>query len=348
MPTCADRLARRGGAVDDVDTSEFRRRCGEDSLVQYTHTRSVGLALARLRFAVNVCAWAVGVALFGQALIWSLITFTDLRHDEATSHKTPTAEVVQMPTARERALQAVMAETAAQDDGQPEPVSITGMRSRWDRVFAVGGLLAKGVGMIGMITMLAFITMGALLGASSGTLGVERTVSAFGWCIILTLMVLPLGGVIGMTWQDGALVHYEEIVHQVELYRAGDGAVPDGGVIAFYARFLAMPVACIVGLMIAGLKFASGVEAGLLPREDFHLDPEMEKECANITPASLHGGRTAAAFKQAMKDEQAKKTGTPSTSSASFVPPAPRPPANDESIPRANQISPGDRPKRVI
>jgi hypothetical protein len=60
-----------------------------------------------------------------------------------------------------------------------------------------------------------------------------------------------------------------------------------------------LPLACLVGVTMIGLKFSTGVYAGIIPKERMRLDPVLEKEAANIKAASLHAGRAGAAMKAA-------------------------------------------------
>jgi hypothetical protein len=69
--------------------------------------------------------------------------------------------------------------------------------------------------------------------------------------------------------------------------------------VTFFARFALLPLACLIGVAMIGLRFCAGIEAALPKREDMRLDPTLEREAANITPTSLHGARAGAAFKAA-------------------------------------------------
>ena len=88
---------------------------------------------------------------------------------------------------------------------------------------------------------------------------------------------------------------------------------------------------CGVGCVLIMWRFGGGVEP-LLPEEMHRLDPALEKETANMSVTSLHGGRSGAALNRVM-DSQKKAADAA---------------AMDDKLPRANQVSAGDSPKRII
>jgi len=94
----------------------------------------------------------------------------------------------------------------------------------------------------------------------------------------------------------------------------------------FYARFGLLPLACLIGAAMIGLRFCAGVESALPKKEDMRLDPTLEREAGNIKPTSLHGARTGGAFQAA----------PPPTGAASPHPAG------------MSQLSAGVAPKRLI
>ena len=143
--------------------------------------------------------------------------------------------------------------------------------------------------------LLPLLGLGVLLGVTTATSGVESTVSAFMWSLFISMLVLPLGASVGLPWSEGALTSYTMMTEQVDAIR---DASPDAlGGATFYARFAFLPIACVAGIAMVGLRFGSGVNAGIIPRESMRLDPVLEREAANVKPGSLHGGRAGNALR---------------------------------------------------
>ena len=287
----------------------------------------VSIALTRLRFGVSLCCWIIGLSLLTQLFVWCTATFMDVRYQIVESKTAPGALIVSATDAvrTPAPISAKATEEAPVANADPNRVP-----TKHDRLMAQASRYAQGAGTTAMVLVLPMLMLGGLLSAGSATPGVERTVSAFMWALVVAVLVLPVGEWLGLPWHEGALVSYQTMTHQVDL------EMPNGthvwGSPTFYARFAFMPLACFVGIAIVGLRFGFGVSAGII-REDIRLDPLLEREAANITPGSLHGGRAGAALRAA---NAAKPT----------IVAAPTPtPAATSSI---TQLSPGEAPKRLI
>lgn len=312
---------------------------------------SVSIALGRCRYAVVGCCWLVALALAAQMFIWSLATFTDLRFEEASAssgeapmivHAEPEASPSDNAT-RARERRAVPRPETATDpytedaeNAQPaEPVF-----SRTDRQFAGTFDLAAGFGQCAMFVLLLVVGLTVMLAAASGLSSVDQTVSSFLWLLLVALVALPMGNLLSLPWQDGALTTYEHMttavdqLHEQQKHRiAGieqSGDEPRLGAVEFYTRFGLMPAACIVGITLVGLRYCSSLEGALPQRERMRFDPALEREASNITPTSLHGGRSGSVFNRAIN---------PSYESSD---------SSEKAMPSARSVSPGDQPKRLI
>src|SRR5438094_38749 len=82
--------------------------------------------------------------------------------------------------------------------------------------------------------------------------------------ILLGLLVLPLGEFAGLPWRDGALFAYSSMTDMVDAAQAHHGSQSA----AFYARFGFLPLACLIGAALIGLRFCAGIEAALPQAED--------------------------------------------------------------------------------
>lgn len=302
-------------------------------------SRSASTALGRLRRAVIVCCWVVGVALFTQLILWSLVSFTDLRFvagEEAEAEPAAAPLIVHADPQRahrpragrehdDEATPAPAATSQPVEAASPVYSSANGVMSQ---IMMFTGAAGRGA----MLALLAVMAIAVALAISSGTHGVEGAVSAYIWAVVVALLVLPLGDALGLPWKHGALTTYDHMTEWVDHVRRPAESVqpvaaataPPSGSLVFYLRLGLAPVACIVGISLVGLRFCAGIEAGLVRRESHRLDPTLEREASNITPTSLHGG------------PRGRTSGILSGSIES------------EAMPSATQVSPGVMPKRLI
>jgi hypothetical protein len=165
-----------------------------------------------------------------------------------------------------------------------------------------------------------------LLGASSATSGVDKTVSAFGWSLVVALLALPIGEFASLPWRDGGFWSYAHLTAQLDAGASTKAVI-------FLAQYLLLPAACLLGIALVGNRFSAGVELGLMRKEMLRLDPALEQEAGNIKPSSLHGGRTAGAMRQA---EQAGASEVAAAGS------------REQRSPSITQPSAGEAPKRLI
>lgn len=280
----------------------------------------VSLAFSRLRRAVNVCCWVVASALLCQLLIWCFATFTQVRYDTIQGAATPGAIVVSREHKATQTTPILVNTSAEAQLVGPEVKTADPNRvlSRFEPVFERLNALALAAGTIAMIVLLPLVAMGLLLGVTSATNGVEQTVSAFVWSLVVGLFVLPLGQHLGLPWEQGALTTYAMMTQQVDLSLAGSQEA--WGSATFYARFALLPLVCVCGLAMIGLRFCVGVGSGIIPKESLRLDPVLEKEAANIKVSSLHGGRAAGALRaagvNAAPERKPMATAAPATAGA--------------------------------
>ncbi len=307
-----------------------------------THSASVSLALGRLRFSVLLSCWVIGLALLAQTVIWSLVNFTELRWDRS---ETPTAETALIV----KPGPAPVVRSALDDvKGRPsaEPVDPNRLVSGYDRIFEIGSRLARGLGTVGLLALLPLLAVGVLLAAGSATRGVDKTVSAFTWSIVVALLVLPIGELVGLSAPGGAFWSYEAVTAKIDA--AGVPAIDartvppsdagdawNEGLAGSIARYVMLPLAALCAVCMVGLRFDAGVEAGLVRKEDLTLDPKLEAEAGGITPGSLHAGRAATAM-------QGLGSGVP------FAPGPKAIAAPAEGPVSIRQVSPGSAPKRMI
>jgi len=296
---------------------------------EFAPNQPVGIALRRLRFGVVNCSWFVALALMSHILIWSLVAMTDLCEPITVRTLDENAAIIAVaePVEKDPTLFDPLAPNSLAVDQLPEaydgeplaaPTTAT-VRSKWDRVFELVWNMSGGFGSLAVLVMMPLVLAGVLLGAGSATPGVDKTVSAFTWTVLLCVVVLPVGSVINLPWGAGPFGQYETILDQ-----SGTITVPN------VALYLVLPLVSIAACAIASVRFSLGVSAGVsLPEHVF--DAALEAEAGNIRATSLHGGRAAGALKSTLP------TGAGSGTTAA---------ANDG--PRITDPQPGDAPRRLI
>ncbi|MBT8484072.1 MAG: hypothetical protein HKO59_02570 [Phycisphaerales bacterium] len=281
----------------------------------------MSICLGRLRLSVAICCWAVVLALFVQIVVWALTSYTDMRWRNL-SGPTQSPLIVVGGTVTE-ATPSVLDDTG--EVQARRTVDPNRVLTKYDPIFAHSARLARAVATAAVLALIALITLSVLLGAAAATDGIDRTVSAFAWAVVLALMITPLGVAIG-AWDEGAMWSYAALVARVDAADSDIALGFTGGLheLVFIARFLFLPIACVVAAILCGLRFVSGVKAALLQREDLGLDRVLEREAANIKASSLHGGRGAAAMSRLVDPPPARPDEKPRASAK--TPPQPAPP----------------------
>lgn len=289
--------------------------------------RHFAIALKELRSAVTWCCWLLGLALAVQVVAWSLLTFTDIRYTRIVERMDEHPKAIVTPEERRR--QAIREAATVEHVPEIAAADPNVQHSSQDRILGLAVGVAGAAGTMGTLALLPLLGLGVVLAAGSATRGVDRAAGAFVWAVVLVMITLPWGLVFEALPFDGLFVSYATLTTEVEAARgisvAGE-TQPTGGGILFYARFLILPLAGMAGITAIGLRFRAGVEEGLLPRENFRLDPQLEKEVAKIKPGSLvGGGRNAGALQSTIA-------------------------RNDDPAPGRSirQISPGEPLKRLI
>ena len=184
--------------------------------------------------------------------------------------------------------------------------------------------------MLAILTLGPLVAVGLVLGTVCGAHRLDRGISALTWAIVLTMLALPLGGWLGLPWQDGALSTYRHMIQEVEVARFRN--VGSGFGLQYYARFLLLPGLCLLGFMLLGFRFSGALEGVLPVKANEALDPALEQEASNIAASSLHsGGRSAGALGRTVGPAGAEQ-------------PAPA----RQPMPAATQVSVGEAPKRLI
>ncbi len=313
-------------------------------------TPFISNALARLRGGISLCCGVVALSLLTQILVWGVATFMDERFVTIEQQATPETVVSAAAIERQEPIgspDALPLESPAEAkvDGNLPPPNPNRVATKSDLIMSRASALAMTCGTIAMLLMIPMLMVGVMLSAGSATPGVDSVVSAFMWSLFVSMLVLPIGQYVGLPWSHGGFVPYEMMTKQVDIEMA-DGK---WGTPVFHARFGLLPLACLVGVGIVGLRFSNGVRAGVI-KEDVRLDPTLEREASGIRASSLLGGRNTAALRSISPPPAAVAASTPMASAAQ---PAPSLTAItsggvSEITPGMLQATAGEAPKRLI
>ena len=302
-----------------------------------TRAQSISTALRRIRRSVLVCCWLVGLALAAQTTVWSLSMFTDIRYDGSPPPAIVAPTIVKSDDGARKSVRAMSGNQAEQVAEATEVLKTQKRYSLYEGRFATVVAFATTVGTMAMLALIPLLMTGVLLAAGAGVMGVQKAVSAMQWWACVALLALPLSGIFPLIQYDGAFYSYSDIISSIETNRAGESLT---GTPVFLLRYLVLPLTCVIGLVMVGIRFTGGVESALVPHE-MALDPALEQEVSKIRPSSLHGGagRSANALRGAVSKDMQPLAGAVGQASPSAPPP---------SIPRATQVSPGTAPRRLI
>ena len=266
--------------------------------------RSLCLALGRLRFAIVTSCWVIAFALIAQLVVWSLVSFTEMRYASGDELANASQVVDEKPKSKQGKEARWRPESAEETEGPPPLGTV-------DRIFKVAVTVARTMALMCALVLCPLLSLGLILAVPSGAPRVERAVNALFWAIVLVILAMPLGGWFGMAWQQGTISDYHQMITEVEVARV-EGFSP-----VFYSRFLLLPGASAVGFILVGFQFGSAVAAVLVSRTLF--DAEIEQEASNVSATSLHGtaGRTAGALSKALEADKKKKARAQSMSRTS-------------------------------
>jgi len=178
----------------------------------------VGLALVRLRLSVLACVWVIGLSLMAQMGVWIAATFTDVRHEVVRNAPAPALIVTSTVKHDSQAAGGIEAGNTAAINQAKEAASAGPERaiSKYDSMMGMLARFASGAAMLALLVLIPLMALGVMLSAGTATPGVEHTVGAFTWSILLSLLLLPLGDFVGLPWREGAMYSYPTMTDLVD------------------------------------------------------------------------------------------------------------------------------------
>ena len=253
-----------------------------------THRSSVSAALSQLRRYVTLMAVLVAVGITVQAVVWTAVTWTDVRFErlEAAAETAPVVIGGDADSATAERTPGVAASLIDPPAPPPRanPADANLGWSKWDPILHSAAQLGGAFARLAAVALVPLIILGVLLAAASATDGVDQAVSAVAWSTLTVMLALPVARWADMPWDDAAVWRYDGLTARVDDPEHVQGA-------AFFGQYAVLPIGCLIAATLAAHRFAAGVRAGKLQAENLALDVGLESEAANMKPTSLHAVR---------------------------------------------------------
>lgn len=282
----------------------------------------LGHAVSKLHRLVVISCLLLATAIAGKSVAWALATYTDMRFETPAQ-----PEAIPLVVSAEEPKQLHAADDpASRAAAEGQRLNEIGVLTTTDTLLHDVTNVSAAIGSISLLVLLSVLFFGTMLMASSGMPGVYKGVSAFVWSVIITALVFPLGELISLPWQSGVFPGYDAMIADITRARVDYGG--DGATMSFYGRHLVLPIFCAAGAMMISVRFHGCVEAGL-PEAQRYINPVIDREATEVAKraGTLHGGRSAGALRDLLKDDEPRET-VPAGS--------------------IREVSRGERPKRLI
>lgn len=275
----------------------------------------VSPALRHIRLSVTVNAWIVGLSLFVQVLTWALVNYTDMRvariepaakeYQPTVVRKTPAKRPeVRSLTGYEPPHEPPPAEAAPVAANDQPPPDANRATSRYDVWFRVQHQVALVTGVAGCLALVVNLAIGTVVAAGASIYGVRRVVSAQAWSMALLALCLPWDRLAAEFPFGGVFTVYQMMTGASDAYALGSPSAMPG--LLFYGRFFLLPAAAIAATTLIGLRFASGIETGIVATGPTPEELAIDAEASNRKAGSLMGaGRIGGALESTLKSAAA-------------------------------------------
>lgn len=277
----------------------------------------VSPALRHIRLSVTVSGWIVGLSLFVQVLTWALVNYTDMRlvrvepaakeYEPTVVRKTPPKrpEVRSLTGYEPRAAEEEPVEAAAPIRANIEPApDANRATSRYDVWFRVQHQVALVTGVAGCLALVVNLAVGTVVAAGASIYGMRRVVSAQAWSMALLALCLPWERLAAEFPFGGVFTAYQTMTGASDAYALGSPSAMPG--LLFYGRFFLLPAAAIAATTLIGLRFASGIETGIVATGPTPEELAIDAEASNRKAGSLMGaGRIGGALESTLKSAAA-------------------------------------------
>lgn len=258
----------------------------------------ISTAVKHCRGWITLLAVFVAFCCVSQMLTYGFVKFTDVRFKEV-SEPTPYGErnlKVVNPVEPERKGVSLAAETptggheaavggvraGAIEHGRE--VGPTRVPSNADTVMSRVNLFVTAAGSLACVMLAVMTMMGTVIAGGGNVPGVERTVTATTWSLVIGLLCLPWSSAFPSLHVPGVFADYHQLCAVADKAR---GAISPTG--AFF-QWIVMPIgAGCLSMMVLGL-FRTGVERGIIATSVNHFDAAIQREMNEIAKRGVSPG----------------------------------------------------------
>lgn len=242
----------------------------------------VSAAVKHLRGWITFAAAIVVVCAITQMLVYGFVNYTDIRFNQVQK-VTPFGErklEVRVPTPEEspapEAIPAVAGGVRAQAIERGREIAPERTLSNANRVMGHITDTTTSLGVFACLCLAAMTLLGAVVAGGGAIPGVEKTVTAAFWSVVLGLMCLPWSSAFPGLKIPGIFSTY----HAMTL--AADGVPGSIGPTAAAAQWLLMPLlAGVAALFVCGW-YRAGVERGIIATSVSQFDRAIEQEMTTL------------------------------------------------------------------
>lgn len=288
-------------------------------------------AVKHIRGWVTILAVIVTVCCVSQMLTYGFVRFTDVRFNEvaaatpgdrplqvvAPTEPSPSEAIAETPTGAAAVVTGGVRAKAIEQGREVGPVRTL---SAADAAMARINLFSTAAGTLACVMLAVLTLLGTVIAGGGNIPGVERTVTASTWALVLGLMCLPWGSAFPHLRIPGVFAAYRDLCAVVD---RTPGAI--GGTAALF-QWIIMPVAsAVVSLVVVGL-YRSGVERGVIATSLNQFDSALQREMTELAKRGVAPStpRALGALNRAVGAPVAAVPGVP-PAGATAIPPAAAP-----------------------
>lgn len=266
----------------------------------YTPRPHISMALQHLRFGVTASAAVLALCLLAQIGVWAAVHFTEVRLTHVGPPDKPTTELTVVrsaPTPGEekaspsKPVPALNPAEAAEVNQVPGPTHV--------RLRRFSGIV-QSFGVLSAVVFAALCFQGVMLAGGAALPGVEKTVTAGTWALLIALVSLPVSSVVPTLPFPGVFAGYDATVRLSEAVRLGIEGAP--GPVGYFAWNLGVPLVLLIGVALVLWRFRGGIEAGIIVTNVSQLDEKLEREIRNMRLGQLSAPRAMGALNAALGD----------------------------------------------
>jgi hypothetical protein len=230
------------------------------------------------------------LCLIAHMLVWGFIHFTDVRHQRLEAK-----EAIEQPLTVVNSKGAVVEVTPPPAEDAVDANTVEGPGSI---LLGKTSEVVQTVGVISAVVFFVLMFQGVIVAGGGHVPGVEQSVTASTWTLVLMLLALPWGGILPEMVYPGVFRGYEGMVAASAAYRSGAPEAMSGG--AFYSINVIIPLLMLAGIGIVIVRFRMGIEQGVIVTHASQLDEKLEREIRERKLGELSQPRAVGALNQAI------------------------------------------------